>query len=160
MKAVLDLETLLFGVVHKDSEEPSLWANMRHEIENYDSPLLMYWEEVEKTTYSTLGEVFNGSEDLYSWGFPKGELDNLELADSSFVLVETRETETTLGLGKVSKIVKESYLVEKAKKQENEILKYYSTMEGEIPFDLLTDNGDKINAYLSAKEALKMNEVA
>lgn len=159
MKAVLDLETLLFGVIHKDSEEPSLWANMRHKIENYDSPLLMYWEEVEKVTYSTLGEVFNGSEDFYSWGFPKGELDNLELADSSFVLVETRENNTSL-LGKVSKIVKESSLVEKAREQENEIIKYYSTMEDEIPFDLLTDNGDKINAYLSAKEALKLNEVA
>lgn len=159
MKAVLDLETLLFGVVHNDSEEPSLWANMRHEIENFDSPLLMYWEEVEKVTYSTLGEVFNGSEDLYSWGFPKGELDNLELADSSFVLVETRENNTSL-LGKVSKIVKESALVEKAREQESEIIKYYSTIEGEIPFDLIADNGDKTNAYLSAKEALKMNKVA
>ena len=148
MKAVLDLETLLFGVVHKDSEEPSWWANMEYDIENYDSPLLKYWEKVEKVTYSTMAEVIGG-EDLYSWGFPKGELDNLKLADS-----------TTSLLGKVSKFVKESSLVEKAREQENEIIKYYSTMEDEIPFDLIDDKGDKTNAYLSAKEALKMNEVA
>lgn len=156
MKAVLDLETLLFGVIHKDSEEPSWWANMEYDIENYDSPLLKYWQKVEKVTYSTMAEVIGG-EDLYSWGFPKGELDNLKLADSTFILVETREDTTSL-LGRVSKFVKESYLVEKAREQENEIIKYYSTMEDEIPFDLIDDNGDKTNAYLSAKEAIEINK--
>ena len=38
MKAVLDLETLLFGVVHKDSEEPSWWANMEYDIETMIAP--------------------------------------------------------------------------------------------------------------------------
>lgn len=156
MKALLDIDTLLYRIVHSKNEQPSLSANMDHDIEVSENPLLDFWEYEEKTTYSTLGEVFNGDDGLYYWGFKKGELDNLELADTSFVLVETKETD----LGKVSKIIKESTLEEKAREQETDILKYYLSSDWELPFELITVNGSKYSVEMTAQEALNLNKKA
>ena len=58
MRAYLDIDTLLYRIVHSKNDQPSLSANMDHEIEVSENPLLDFWEYEEKTTYSTLGEVF------------------------------------------------------------------------------------------------------
>lgn len=53
MRAYLDIDTLLYRIVHSKNDQPSLSANMDHEIEVSENPLLDFWEYEEKTTYST-----------------------------------------------------------------------------------------------------------